>query len=63
MAREAHDYDKLVAVRMDSKTVRVLERIGVELDRSVSWILRQAATEYIERRKSATTQPGNKSAT
>jgi predicted transcriptional regulator len=43
------DEDKSISVRMDMKTVKALEKIGVELDRSISWLVRKAAEEYIER--------------
>jgi predicted transcriptional regulator len=41
--------DKLTAFRIETKTYRALERIGEELDRSVSWLLRKAAEEFVER--------------
>lgn len=44
--------DKLIAVRTDTKTAQTLERIGAELDRSVSWIIRAAIAGYIARYKS-----------
>jgi predicted transcriptional regulator len=44
--------NKLIAVRTDAKTVQTLERIGAELDRSVSWIIRAAIAGYIARYKS-----------
>jgi predicted transcriptional regulator len=47
------DEDKSISVRMDVKTVKALEKIGVELDRSISWLLRKAAEEYIERYQSS----------
>ncbi len=43
------DEDKSISVRMDLKTVKALEKIGVELDRSISWLLRKAAEEYVKR--------------
>lgn len=43
------DEDKSISVRMDMKTVKALEKIGVELDRSISWLVRKAAEEFIER--------------
>jgi predicted transcriptional regulator len=47
MKKEAHD--KQVGLRMDSDAVAALERIGLEVDRSVSWLIRTSVDEYIER--------------
>ena len=43
--------DKLTAVRLDQRTAKTLEKIGEELDRPVSWLMRKAIDEYIERWK------------
>jgi predicted transcriptional regulator len=41
--------DKAVSVRMDLRALKALEKIGEELDRSVSWMVRKAVDEYITR--------------
>jgi predicted transcriptional regulator len=51
MKKETHD--KQIGLRMDSGDIEALERIGVEIDRSVSWMIRTAVSEYIERYKAA----------
>jgi predicted transcriptional regulator len=47
----ANKKEKLVAVRMPIKMVQNLERIGKELDRPSSWVIRAAVTEYVNRRQ------------
>jgi predicted transcriptional regulator len=44
---------KLVAVRMEMKAVKALEQIGKDLDRNVSWLIRKAVDEYVERYQAA----------
>jgi predicted transcriptional regulator len=44
-------YDKLIAVRMDSDIADDLEKIGLKLDRSVSWLIRKACEEFVQRNK------------
>jgi hypothetical protein len=39
----------LVAVRIDTKTVQALEKMGKTLDRSVSWLVRAACDAYVAR--------------
>ncbi len=51
MTNDTHD--KPVTIRMDSDDVKALERIGEELDRSVSWLIRKSVQEYIERYRAA----------
>jgi len=51
MTKDTHD--KAVTIRMDSDDVKALERIGEELDRSVSWLIRKSVEEYIERYRAA----------
>ena len=46
--KEAPD-DKAVSVRMDLRSLKALEKIGEELDRSISWLVRKAVQEFIER--------------
>ena len=41
--------DKSVSVRMDLRALKALEKIGEELDRSISWLVRKAVDEYIKR--------------
>jgi predicted transcriptional regulator len=59
LTRYAHRYtlsdmaQKLVAVRMDTKAVKALEQIGKELDRKVSWLVRKAVDEYVDRHQAA----------
>ena len=57
MKKEAHD--KQVGLRMDSDAVAALERIGLEMDRSVSWLIRTSVDEYIERYRAAKRQAAN----
>jgi hypothetical protein len=45
--------DKPVGLRMNSDAIAALERIGIEMDRSVSWLIRTSVDEYIERYKAA----------
>jgi predicted transcriptional regulator len=42
-------HDDLIAVRMESHIVEDLKRIGEVQDRSVSWLVRKACVEFIER--------------
>jgi predicted transcriptional regulator len=57
MKKDAHD--KQVGLRMDSDAVAALERIGLETDRSVSWLIRTSVDEYIERYRAAKRQAAN----
>ena len=43
--------DKLVAFRLETKAHEALEKIGKDLDRSVSWLIRKAVEEYLARQK------------
>jgi predicted transcriptional regulator len=38
---------------MDEDVVRALRRIGREMDRPVSWLIRRACEEFVERSKKA----------
>jgi predicted transcriptional regulator len=49
----ARKHEELKAVRMDSDAIEALTRIGKELDRSISWLIRAAVSEYIERYRAA----------
>jgi predicted transcriptional regulator len=54
MKKETHD--KQVGLRMDKEAITALEKIGVEIDRSVSWLIRTAVDQYIERFRAAKRQ-------
>jgi predicted transcriptional regulator len=54
MKKDTHD--KQVGLRMDSADIEALEKIGAEIDRSVSWLIRTSVSEYIERYKIAKRQ-------
>jgi predicted transcriptional regulator len=54
MKKDTHD--KQVGLRMDSDAIAALERIGLEIDRSVSWLIRTSVDEYIERYRAAKRQ-------
>lgn len=41
--------DKMTAIRVSLEQYKQLQRIAEEQERDVSWILRKAAEEYIER--------------
>jgi predicted transcriptional regulator len=49
-------HDKQMGFRMDSDAVAALERIGLEMDRSVSWLIRTSVDEYIERYRASKRQ-------
>ena len=40
-------------MRVSSEDYERLEHIGLEMDRSVSWLIRKAISDYIERYKPA----------
>ena len=40
---------KLIAIRLDPKQVKALQRIAKREDRSVSWLIRKAVDDYIRR--------------
>ncbi len=40
-------------LRMEDELWNAAERVAVDLDRSVSWIMRKALEEYIERHRAA----------
>ena len=44
--------DKMTAIRLESAQHERLVEIGKEIDRPVSWIIRKAVDEYLERYKS-----------
>jgi predicted transcriptional regulator len=41
--------DKLIALRLESKILRRLEAIGKREDRAVSWLIRKAINEFLNR--------------
>jgi predicted transcriptional regulator len=43
--------DKSIGMRISSQDYETLERIGGKIERSVSWLIRTAIREYIERQK------------
>jgi predicted transcriptional regulator len=43
--------EKQTAVRMDQKTYQALEKIAVKMDRSVSWLIRTAISDFIASHK------------
>ena len=45
--------DRQIMMRTTDATADELERIAVELDRSVSWLLNDIATKFILRRKAS----------
>lgn len=45
--------DRQIGLRVVSSDIEALERIGVEIDRSVSWLIRTSISEYIDRYKAA----------
>ncbi len=45
--------DKLTAVRIDPADHTKLQDIGRDMDRPVSWVIRKAVQEFIERYKPA----------
>jgi predicted transcriptional regulator len=59
MKKDTHD--KQVGLRMDSDAIAALERIGLEIDRSVSWLIRTSVDEYIERYRAAKRQAAKQS--
>jgi predicted transcriptional regulator len=42
---------KMKVIRTDQEQITQLERIGKEVDRPVSWLIRKAIAEFIERNK------------
>ncbi|HMI52831.1 MAG TPA: ribbon-helix-helix protein, CopG family [Candidatus Saccharimonadales bacterium] len=46
-------HDRALGLRMDSDIVKELEKIAEELDLSVSWVVRRACAEYIQRHKAS----------
>jgi predicted transcriptional regulator len=44
---------KLTAVRLDTEVVERLKEIGVEMDRSPSWLIRHAINQFVMGYKSA----------
>lgn len=48
--------EKLVAVRMPVQMVQTLDKIGKQMDRKVSWVIRDAVKEYIKQRSTQTRQ-------
>jgi predicted transcriptional regulator len=45
--------DKMTAIRVEGDEYKRLQQIGQELDRPVSWVIRKAVQEFIERYKPA----------
>jgi hypothetical protein len=43
--------DRMFALRMETRVLKALERIGKERDRSVSWLIRSAAEKLIAEHK------------
>jgi predicted transcriptional regulator len=42
-------HDRALGLRMDEEIVKSLERIATELDLSVSWCIRRACQQFIQR--------------
>jgi predicted transcriptional regulator len=42
-------HDRALGLRMDEDIVKSLERIAMELDLSVSWCIRRACQQFIQR--------------
>jgi len=42
-------HDRALGLRMDEEIVKALERIATELDLSVSWCIRRACQQFIQR--------------
>jgi hypothetical protein len=51
MAQDETTKSKQVMTRMTPATAEALERIGKEIDRSVSWILNDLAVKFIAERE------------
>ena len=49
--------DKMSAIRLDEGDYKRLQEIGADLDRSASWLIRQAVKEYIRKYKPLRTYP------
>ncbi len=47
MAKNTHDQQ--VGLRMDTDVVKALERIATDMDVSVSWVIRRACQQFIQR--------------
>lgn len=41
--------DYYLRVRVETETIERLQKIGKELDRQVSWLVRQAVEDYLKR--------------
>jgi predicted transcriptional regulator len=41
--------DKMTAIRLEAAQYKRLQAIGEDLDRPVSWLIRKAVDEFIER--------------
>jgi predicted transcriptional regulator len=42
-------HDRSLGIRMDEDIVEQLEKIATELDLSVSWVIRRACQQFIQR--------------
>lgn len=49
---------RMVCTRFSPETLAALERIGKEQDRSISWLVRKAADELVQRSKAKNKNAG-----
>jgi predicted transcriptional regulator len=42
-------HDRAIGLRMDAVIIEELEKIATELDLSVSWVIRRACQQFIQR--------------
>lgn len=50
---------RMVCTRFSSETLAALEAMGKAQDRSISWLVRKAADEYVERHKDTSRKVSN----
>jgi predicted transcriptional regulator len=48
MSRKSPESKQITGVRLEPEVKATLERIAVEMDRSVSWLIRNAVTEWVK---------------
>jgi predicted transcriptional regulator len=57
MSKKSPESKKITGVRLEPDVKEKLEQIAVEMDRSVSWLIRNAVNEWVKAYKPARKTP------